>query len=213
MIETVLYVLIFLGTAFLCALEPGPNFVHLSVQSMRNGRRHAIWAALGMHVGACPYVIATAVGLASLLEAMPTVLTALKWVAGGYLIWLGLQTFLDRSKPAGAASPANEAGTIKTASAFAKGLLLVLGNPRTPLIYATFPLLFVSASLPVPPALQLLAIAVATSLIFLCVDIAYVYSLERIQLRDRLSGFDRLVRWIGGSLLVGFGVRQLIARD
>jgi threonine/homoserine/homoserine lactone efflux protein len=204
---------IFLGVALLCALEPGPNFVHLSVQSMRNGRRHAIWTALGMHVGAYPYVIATAIGLASLLAAMPTVLTALKWMAGGYLIWLGIQAFRGRKELADAAGSGSETSRGKAVSAFAKGLLLVLGNPRTPLFYATFPLLFVSADLSVPPALQLLVIAALTNMVFLCVDIAFVCTLETMQLRNRLPGFDRLFRWVGGGLLVGFGLRQLLARN
>lgn len=213
MIETALYIAIFLGAALLCALEPGPNFVHLSVQSMRNGRRSAIRAALGMHVGAYPYVIASAVGLAGLLAAMPTVLTALKWVAGFYLICLGYQTFRARSEQKAPAEPVEQPGRGKPVSAFTRGLLLVLANPRTPLFYATFPLLFVSAGSAVPPALQLLVIAASTNLVFLVADIVFVHTLEKMQLRDRLPGFDRLFRWVGGSLLVGFGLRQLVARD
>lgn len=213
MIETILYVAIFLGAALLCALEPGPNFVQLSLQAMRNGRRHAIWTALGMHMGAYPYVIAAAIGLASLLAVMPTLLTALKWLAGGYLIWLGVQALFGGRKSRDAAGTARDAGEVQFASAFTKGMLLVLGNPRTPLFYATFPLLFVSTASSVSPGLQILAIALATNAVFLWVDVMFVYTLEKTRLRDRLPNFSSLFRWIGGGLLVGFGVKQLLARN
>ncbi len=194
MVETILHLGIFLGAAFLCALEPGPNFVHLSLQAMRKGRRHALLAALGMHFGAYPYIIGAAAGLAGLLAAVPTLLTLLKGVAAGYLIWLGIQTFRHSRGDENPAQAVDDASASGPRPAFRSGLLLVLGNPRTPLFYATFPLLFVSTSFPIAPAVQVLAVALATNAIFLAVDVAFVHALDRLQIRDRLPGAGRLFR-------------------
>jgi leucine efflux protein len=212
-IEISLHVALFVGAALLCALEPGPNFVHLSLQTMRRSRQHAYSAAIGMHLGAYPYIVGTSIGLAGLLLAMPTLLVLLKWVAGGYLIWLGIQAFRDHRKYEDSPEPGRDAAGEKIGSSFWKGLHLVLGNPRTPLFYATFPLLFVSGDFSISPSLQILVIAIATNVVFLCVDLAFVHALDKMSLRDRLPGAGNLFRWLGGSLLVGFGVKQLLTRS
>lgn len=73
---------------------PGPSLVAVASAALGQGRRPALWVASGVATGILIWAIVVALGLGAILQAYPAMLTILKVLGGGYLIWLGLKSLL-----------------------------------------------------------------------------------------------------------------------
>jgi threonine/homoserine/homoserine lactone efflux protein len=201
--------LIFLGAALLAALEPGPNFILLADETLRRGRSSGWKAALGIHAGAWPHILLAAAGLVTLLQIVPELLTALKWIAAAWLLWLAFQTITG-----GDVRDNETAPSAPQKGAFRRGFTLVLLNPRTSLFFAGFPLLFVSHEAALPVASQILLFGGLTNLVFLAVDIVFVAIAVRAGSAIGLRPVhQRILRWLGGGILAGFALKLVAERD
>jgi threonine/homoserine/homoserine lactone efflux protein len=127
--------LIYLLAAVGLSLSPGPNGLLALTHGALHGRRKALYTIFG---GALGFVIVMALsmfGIGALLQASLVWLTVLKWVGGGYLVWLGIQVW--RAPPIGLDAPARaepRAGW----SLFRQGALSALTNPKAILFFAAF---------------------------------------------------------------------------
>jgi|GEM_PF-2502448 len=209
------YLALFVGASVFLAIEPGPGFVTLVGETARRGPLAAAFAALGMALGALPAVILVAVGLDALIAALPGALSLLKAAGAVYLVWQAAQLLrrpADTQRPA-PADTAEGAGR-PTRNSLRAGALLVLLNPRTPALYAAFLPLFLRSDSGIPAHAQLLALGLGVIAVFLAVDLVFVAVASRIgaRLADNAT-VGRVMRYLGASLLVLFGVRLLTSRD
>lgn len=75
----------------LAAASPGPDFVLVSQQTLAKGRRTGLICSLGITLGLAVHIIYSVLGLATVIAHSQPLLTAIKWLGGGYLIYLGWQ--------------------------------------------------------------------------------------------------------------------------
>lgn len=78
--------LAFVVAASVFAYMPGPSTLYAAARTIAGGRRAGWFAALGIHLGGYVHVIAAAVGLAVLFQAVPVMYVALKLAGAAYLI-------------------------------------------------------------------------------------------------------------------------------
>lgn len=127
--------LIYLLAAVGLSLSPGPNGLLALTHGALHGRRKAIYTVLG---GASGFVVVIALsmfGIGALLKTSLGLLTAMKWVGGGYLVWLGVQVW--RSPPIGV-EVRGQAKPRAGWSLFRQGALSALTNPKAVLFFAAF---------------------------------------------------------------------------
>ena len=86
----------------LAAASPGPDFVLVSQQTLTKGRRIGLWTSFGITLGLGVHVIYSVLGLAAVVAHSQPLLTAIKYLGGAYLIYLGWQGI--RSQPKNIAS-------------------------------------------------------------------------------------------------------------
>lgn len=92
----------------LAVISPGPDFAMITRLTLGGGRRAGLYGALGIACGNAVHLSYTLIGLGVLLAERVWVLTTLRYLGAGYLIWLGLAAFwpdlrawvLGRPKPA-----------------------------------------------------------------------------------------------------------------
>lgn len=115
--------------------SPGPNFVAVVSVALAQGRRAALWVVAGVSTGMLIWSLATAYGLATVLEWFPWSLNAMRIVGGGYLLWLALKglraAIID--KP-GRVKASNKKLTGR--QAYRRGLLVLLTNPKAVMMWA-----------------------------------------------------------------------------
>ena len=126
---------IYLLAAIGLSLSPGPNGLLALTHGALHGRRMALFTIFGGASGFVTLIALSMFGIGALLQASLAWLTALKWVGGAYLVWLGIQVW--RSAPIGI-----ELGGAAEArsgwSLFRQGALSALTNPKGLLFFAAF---------------------------------------------------------------------------
>ena len=75
----------------LAAVSPGPDFVLVSRETLTKGRRTGLICSLGITLGLAVHIIYSVLGLAAVIAHSQPLLTAIKWLGGAYLIYLGCQ--------------------------------------------------------------------------------------------------------------------------
>ena len=111
----------FAAAVLLIELTPGPNMAWLAGLAATEGRRSGLAAVAGIALGLLANGILAALGLATLLTAMPALLQGLRIAGAAMMVWLAIETWrgADKAPPPTA-----------TKRAFATGALINLLNPK-----------------------------------------------------------------------------------
>ncbi|MEM8563294.1 MAG: LysE family translocator [Pseudomonadota bacterium] len=134
MLET--YLLTWSGI-ILAQLAPGPNLVAVASAALAHGRRTALYIVFGIAVGTFLWSIAAATGLGELIKAFPSSMTALKLLGGGFLMYLGLRAMRKVIKGTTDLPIALDDNPMSTHRAWLRGLIVVITNPETALMWVS----------------------------------------------------------------------------
>ena len=120
----------------LAVISPGPDFAMVTRNGYSFGRKIGLISALGIAAGVQVHVVYTVLGVAILITQSPTLFLVMKVAGAAYLMYLGYQSFCNRT----ALSTEGEAGNMPGAwQAFGMGFLTNALNPKTMLfVVATF---------------------------------------------------------------------------
>lgn len=202
--------LAFVVATSIFAYMPGPSTLYAAAQTIARGRRAGWFAALGIHIGGYLHVVAAAVGLAFLFEAVPPMYLAVKLAGAAYLLWLGLKMFfakLETETELTGPSP-------KSAKrAFWESVSVEVLNPKTAIFYIAFLPQFADSSAAFPIWFQLLILGSIVNIMFSSADAICVILADKISAAFRASGSaSRLAHRIGGGILVALGLNLAFER-
>jgi len=197
---------IYVTAVFLIAGTPGPNMLHVMVQSIQHGPRRALFSMAGLMSAVLLCLLASAAGLGALLKAAPMLYDALRYAGVAYLVWLGIKAW---RAPVGAA--AADPHTRRSAKAlYATGLATGLSNPKLIIFAAALFPQFIDTS---RPFWSQLGILVAS---FVVIETFWyaVYALGGRSLAAWLAPANRqrLFNRATGVMFIGFGGALLGSR-
>jgi len=193
----------FLGAAIVIALTPGADTAFVVRTALVAGAAPARRTALGTAIGLMVWGVASACGVAAILNASAEAYTTVKLAGAAYLVWLGIQAIRN----AGAHEPVERA---RAGSPFLQGLLCNLLNPKAGIFFTALLPQFVSPQDPaLAVSLLLSAIAAATSLAWLTV---YATLVPRAGDVLRRPPVRRAIDRVTGTVLIALGVRLALSR-
>lgn len=128
------YLIALTGIA-LAQVSPGPNLFAVAGAGLGQGRRAAFFNVLGIASGTLVWVAAAAAGLGALLILYPAILTAMKVLGGGYLCFIAFKA-LRSAVVGGTPSIKADEGGWTPFTAWRRGLLIFLSNPKSALSWA-----------------------------------------------------------------------------
>ncbi|MEC8573219.1 MAG: LysE family translocator, partial [Pseudomonadota bacterium] len=117
----------FLLTAFVVVLAPGTGVLYTIALGLGQGRRAAIWAALGCTAGIVPHLAAATLGLAAVLHTSAVLFHAVKIAGVLYLLYLAWQMLGSDGVLSLSAERRAQDGGIKIAK---RGALINILNPK-----------------------------------------------------------------------------------
>jgi threonine/homoserine/homoserine lactone efflux protein len=126
--------IIFMTTALVIVLIPGPNTLYIVANSVSGGRTAGIVSSLGVQFGTAFHIAASAFGLSALLASSETAFNAVKYAGAAYLIYLGIKTLLTGKK----AEIEAETKPEDFKRIFWRGAVVNLLNPKTALFFFAF---------------------------------------------------------------------------
>jgi len=125
---------VFLVSAFVLLIVPGPAVVYIVTRGVDQGRRAGLVSVLGITVGTLFHMTAAALGISTVLATSATAFAALKYVGAAYLVALGIQKLR--------APDGERIGPVRSRTrlihVFRDGVFVNLLNPKTALFFFAF---------------------------------------------------------------------------
>lgn len=200
---------LFLLSAILLNLTPGPDTAYILGRSVAQGRTAGVASAFGITVGSLCHTCAAALGLSAFLATSAWAFGAVKMVGGAYLIFLGIKLILEEGEQF-----RMRAGFRHTSggAAFRQGILTNILNPKVALFFLAFLPQFIdphsSAKI---PAFLVLGLTFVTTGTTWCLMLAWFSS----ALSERLRNNRTIGQWLNrtvGSLFVFLGAKLATTR-
>ena len=204
-------ILAFVAATAVFAYMPGPAMLYAAAQTMARGRRAGWLAALGIHIGGYAHVVAAALGLAVLFQAVPVFYTALKFAGALYLVYLGVKLFVS---PAHITTSVLEVQAKSPRRAFWESVTVEVLNPKTAVFYVAFLPQFTDPAASFPIWLQLFILGTFVNIMFSSADVIAVVLADKVTAGlKRSAAAAKVARRIGGSILVALGLNVVLSRQ
>jgi threonine efflux protein len=180
---------------------PGPDFVGVVRSSMTRGTRAGLLTTLGVSIGLGMYATLSLLGLSAVLVKFQWLTWAVRVLGGAYLAWLGIRLLL--AKPAAVGQQPQ--GAVR-GNALLFGFIVTLTNPKAIVLFASVFATAVTASTPVWLMVLMIALVVASGLIWYSIVALFMSSapvMRRFQHArhwiERIAGASFVL--IGGRII------------
>lgn len=187
----------FLLTALVVVLAPGTGVIYTLAMGLGQGRRAAIWAALGCTFGIVPHLAAATLGLAAVLHTSVVLFQVVKFAGVAYLLYLAYQMLKS-----GGTLAVNGARTTESGLRIARrGALINILNPKLSIFFlALLPPFLTGSPATVTSEMTLLGaiFMVLTFAVFL------LYGLFAARARDAILESERVLTWLNRSFAAIF---------
>jgi len=198
----------FLVTAIVVCIAPGTGVIYTLALGLGQGRRAAIWAALGCTFGIVPHLAAAILGLAALLHTSAVLFQIVKFAGVAYLLYLAWQAL--KSDGALAISPnAKRQSAVKIAR---RGALINILNPKLSIFFLALLPPFLSGNPATATTEMMLLGGVFMALTFV---IFVFYGAFAALARDWLLQSATVMRWLNrtfAGIFAALGVRLAFER-
>jgi threonine/homoserine/homoserine lactone efflux protein len=183
-------------------VTPGANVLLVTQLAASDRSRSALFAALGVTVGAAMWSGAAVLGVNAIFEAFPRFRISLQIAGAIYLLYLA--TRLWRSPRV---QNTNGARTTSASAAFRLGLLTNATNPKSALFFGSI----FSASFPARPSPLLLWTAVVMVVLnALCWHALLAFLFSRRRVRSVYASKQRLLNRLAGGVAGSLGLGLLV---
>jgi threonine efflux protein len=190
----------------LAVVSPGPNFLIVTASSMRHGRARGIAAVLGILSANLIWVVAALLGLSVLFDLIPWLHGAAKVAGGAYLVYLAIQYWRAPVDVAPEHAPA----AVRSSSAYLRGFLTGLTNPKSLVYFGSVFTLFVGPSSPVWVEMVAGAIVLLNGALWYGA-VALFFGAARVQ--KAYASIQRPLDRAAGTVMALFGLRLLWERE
>ncbi len=132
----------------LAVASPGPDFAIVLRQSLRHGRRVAIWTSAGVATAILLHVSYSLLGIGLLIRSSEVWFGVFKFAGALYIAWLGVAALRARPRAAAGADGARTVDEPAPRRAFATGFLTNALNPKVSLFFLALFAMVISAHTP-----------------------------------------------------------------
>lgn len=196
---------IFIGI-ILAQIAPGPNLMAVSSFAVKNSRKAGVLVASGVALGMFIWAILFSFGMAAFLSAFPQALTYIKLIGGSYLLYMAFMAIKSSLKPSINFAKATPSQTTNK-QAFLTGLLVVLTNPKTALLWVAIATFLTGFHL---SSIQFLVFGLAVSLSAFCVYGSYAYLFSTGLAVRGYNKFFKIIEAAFGTIFGALGAKLIL---
>jgi len=193
-------ILALLGTLVVLAVIPSVSVLAVSARAAAFGFTHGMFTALGIVIADIIFILVAVYGLALIAGLMGEQFTLIKYIGGGYLIWLGISLWRTDSR-------ARKSDTVKQSSlgsSFLTGFLITLGDQKAILFYLGFFPAFIDLSR-MTPADTLIIITIAIVGVG-GAKLVYAYLADRASLLFENTRAIHGINMLAGGVMIAVGM-------
>lgn len=187
-------------------ISPGPDFAVVVRNSLIYSRKTALLTALGIALGILVHVSYTLCGLGVVIRESAWLLTAVKYLGTGYLLYIGYKG-LKAKRASLESCEIQHRKDISTLSAIGSGFLTNALNPKCILFFISLFSVVISPQTP-PQILSLFGAIIFVETLAWFSFVAFCLSSKRT--RERFNAFSHWIERVTGGILMGLGVKLLV---
>lgn len=187
----------FLLTAFIVVIAPGTGVIYTLALGLGQGRRAALWAALGCTFGIVPHLAAAILGLAAVLHTSAILFTTIKIAGVCYLLYLAWQSLSATGALSVAAVECRESGW----RIARRGALINILNPKLSIFFLALLPPFLSGSASTATLEMTVLGGVFMAMTF---AVFVLYGFFAAAARRWLLGSEQVMRWLNRSFAAIF---------
>lgn len=200
---------LFVVAVFLLSGTPGPNMLHILSRSVELGIKRSVAAMAGCLTALVTVLTASAVGLTTLLMALPGAFEILRYGGVAYLLYLGIKTWCSEVAPLDVGENKLPA-SLPTTALFRGGFIIGISNPKLILFATAFLPQFVNPAAAQAPQFAILVASFSSVECFWYVIYAAGgRSLSHYLVRPYIK---RIFNRVTGAIFVGFAALLLKTR-
>ena len=184
---------------FLLAITPGPGVFATVSKALSSGFKHAVPVVIGIVVGDLIFLLLAIYGLSVIAETFGNLFTIIKYLGGGYLIWLGIKLWRSNPIKAEITESKSQAGKYS----FLGGLSITLGNPKVILFYLGFLPTFIDLNM--LSSIDVAIVAFVVSLVLGSVMLFYAFTASRARRLFKSESAQNKMNKTAGSVMIGTG--------
>jgi threonine/homoserine/homoserine lactone efflux protein len=199
---------LFIITSIVIIIAPGPDFIYVTTRGVSQGKKFGALSALGISAGLLIHTMLAAFGLSAIIQASRIAYLAVKYLGAGYLIFLGLKTFLTRNQLL-----LGDELTFSKKSAFHQGVLTNLFNPKAIVTFMAFLPQFVDMRInhPIGQFIFLGLILSFIAVLWFGV-VGYFAGLVGTFIKKSIY-FQNGIKYVSGSILIVLGLRLAMGEE
>ncbi len=194
---------LFVATAGIMILTPGPDIIYVSTRGMAQGRYIALVSTLGICTGYVIHSMFAAFGLSAILEASSTAFQVTRYAGAAYLIYLGAKMLISKKR----LITDEQAAQVRITTIYRQGVTTSILNPKGVLFFVAFLPQFVNPASAFA-TWQFFAFGLLFTL--MCMVIYGIIGYIAGKAGDRLNQTPQLARImqnIAGWVMIGLGMR------
>lgn len=201
---------------FFALISPGPDFFFVTQSAIRQSRKHALFAALGISLSILIWSICALSGLHFLFQKIAWLQQVLMVFGGLYLLYLGYLMLKSASQQKSTTSAATEPteGIVPTqksySTLFLQGFLTNMANPKALIYFSSVFSLAIQPNAELIEQLSLLTLIFTESLFWFAL-VALLFSMQKMN-----TAYQKFSKWIDGvtgGIFVSFGLLLIINQD
>ncbi len=196
---------LFIVAGLILNITPGADLLYITNRSAAQGKKAGVVAALGIGAGCVFHVVAAALGLSMLLVSSSFAFSVVKYLGAGYLLYLGISTFLSLKNIKESETVVVPVLTLP--KIFRQAVLINILNPKVALFFMALLPQFVSPAATYP-ALTFLFLGVVFNVNGTVVNILFALFTSVLAKKLRAISFlPRFLKSLVGTLFVALGLR------
>ncbi|HWI49332.1 MAG TPA: LysE family translocator [Rummeliibacillus sp.] len=203
---------LFVTMCILLILLPGPDTAIATKNTLTLGKKGGLKTILGTCCALLIHTLAAVVGLSAIIAKSAFIFSIFKYIGGGYLIYLGVKSFISMRKQKQDMEILKE-DEVKydDHSCFKQGFLTNLLNPKVAVFFLTFLPQFVDPNIHsfLPFVWMGLTYVALTAIWF----VFYILLLNAIRTFMMKPQTQLAIEGITGTVLVGFGIKLALEKN
>ncbi len=186
----------------LAVMSPGPDFILITRNSLIYSRKTGIYSAIGLGLGILVHIAYSLAGIALIISKSIIIFSILKFLAAGYLIYIGYKSLTAKSSTVNMEN--SKSKSISRLNALKMGFITNVTNPKATLFFLSLFTVIISPETPFLVKLFYgVEMSIVTALWFSLV--AYLFSHSLI--KNRIGKIQVYAEKFMGGLLILLGIK------
>jgi RhtB (resistance to homoserine/threonine) family protein len=201
----------FVILAFLLVLLPGPDYVMITKNTLKDGTQAGMRTLFGTCTALCAHTTFAVVGLSAIIVKSAFLFSTFKIIGAVYLFYLGVKALLSMRKISANSLQQTEKETnTKQEPNFRQGFLTNLLNPKVAVFFLTFLPQLVNPNENTLISFTLLGVIYI--LITFTFFVVYVLLINRIKMFMEKESTQKAIQCVSGIVLIAFGVKLALEK-